>query len=83
MKKAFVILIVALFSTSKVLPQKASGHTYCKPVNVSYRFSFDKPSHLNAGRQTIDYRKKTMQVKAGDKMTITMVRNGGFAAVLK
>jgi alpha-glucosidase len=38
---------------------------------------------INAGRQAMDYRKKSMQVKAGDKMTITMVRNGGFAAVLK
>jgi len=38
---------------------------------------------INAGRQAMDYRKKTMQVKAGDKMTIKMVRNGGWAAVLK
>jgi len=38
---------------------------------------------INAGRQAMDYRKKTMQVKAGDKTKITMVRNGGFAAVLK
>lgn len=38
---------------------------------------------INAGRQAMDYRKKTMQVKAGDKMTITMVRNGGWAATLK
>jgi alpha-glucosidase len=38
---------------------------------------------INAGRQAMDYRRKTMQVKAGDKMTITMVRNGGWAADLK
>lgn len=38
---------------------------------------------INAGRQAMDYRKKTKQVKAGDKMTITMVRNGGWAAMLK
>ncbi len=38
---------------------------------------------INAGRQAMDYRRKTMQVKAGDKMNITMVRNGGFAAILK
>jgi alpha-glucosidase len=38
---------------------------------------------INAGRQAMDYRRKTKQVKAGDKMTITMVRNGGFAAELK
>jgi alpha-glucosidase len=38
---------------------------------------------INAGSQAMDYRRKTKQVKAGDKMTITMVRNGGFAAELK
>ena len=38
---------------------------------------------INAGYQAMDYRKKTMSVKAGDKMTIKMVKNGGFAAVLK
>ncbi|HWZ34916.1 MAG TPA: glycoside hydrolase family 97 catalytic domain-containing protein, partial [Mucilaginibacter sp.] len=38
---------------------------------------------INAGRQAMDYRRKTAQVKAGDKMTIKMVRNGGFAAVLQ
>ena len=37
---------------------------------------------INAGKQAMDYRKKTMQVKAGDKLTIKMVRNGGWAAVL-
>ncbi|MET0461622.1 MAG: glycoside hydrolase family 97 protein [Chitinophagaceae bacterium] len=38
---------------------------------------------INAGRQAMDYRKKTVQVRAGDKMTISMVRNGGFAAVIE
>lgn len=38
---------------------------------------------INAGRQAMDYRKKTAEVKAGDRMTIKMVRNGGFAAVLE
>lgn len=38
---------------------------------------------INAGRQAMDYRRKTAQVKAGDKMTIKMVRNGGFAAILQ
>jgi alpha-glucosidase len=38
---------------------------------------------INAGRQAMDYRRKTQQVKAGDKFTIKMVRNGGFAAELK
>jgi len=38
---------------------------------------------INAGRQAMDYRKKTVQVKAGDKLPIKMVRNGGFAAVLQ
>ncbi|PZR29792.1 MAG: alpha-glucosidase [Citrobacter freundii] len=38
---------------------------------------------INAGRQAMDYRKKTMQVKAGDKVEIKMVRNGGWAASLE
>lgn len=38
---------------------------------------------INAGRQAMDYRKKTVQVKSGDKMDIKMVRNGGWAAVIQ
>ncbi|MES2829415.1 MAG: glycoside hydrolase family 97 protein [Bacteroidota bacterium] len=38
---------------------------------------------INAGRQAMDYRKKTIQVKSGDKFDIKMVRNGGFAAVIE
>ena len=38
---------------------------------------------INAGRQAMDYRRKTMQVKSGDKIDIKMVRNGGWAAVIK
>lgn len=37
---------------------------------------------INAGRQAMDYRKKTIQVKSGDKLDIKMVRNGGWAAVI-
>ena len=38
---------------------------------------------INADRQAMDYRRKTVQVKAGEKLTINMARNGGWAAVLK
>lgn len=38
---------------------------------------------INAGKQAMDYRRKEKQVKAGDRMTIKMVRNGGWAAVVK
>lgn len=38
---------------------------------------------INAGRQAMDYRKKNCQVKSGDKYKIRMVRNGGWAAVIK
>jgi alpha-glucosidase len=38
---------------------------------------------INAGKQAMDYRKKNRQVKSGDKITIKMVRNGGWAAVLE
>lgn len=37
---------------------------------------------INAGHQAMDYRRKTMQVKLGDKINIRMVRNGGWAAVI-
>jgi alpha-glucosidase len=37
---------------------------------------------INAGRQAMDYRKKTMNIKGEDKLTIKMVRNGGYAAVI-
>ena len=38
---------------------------------------------INAGRQAMDYRCKSSQVKAGEQLTIKMVRNGGFAAVIE
>lgn len=38
---------------------------------------------INAGKQAMDYRKKSVQVKAGDRIKIKMVRNGGWAAILK
>ncbi|RAW02345.1 glycoside hydrolase family 97 protein [Pseudochryseolinea flava] len=38
---------------------------------------------INAGRQAMDYRKRTLSVKNGDKLTITMVRNGGWAAIIE
>lgn len=38
---------------------------------------------INAGRQAMDYRKKSSSVKSGDKIKINMARNGGFAAVIE
>ncbi|MEJ2883548.1 glycoside hydrolase family 97 protein [Pedobacter sp. GR22-6] len=38
---------------------------------------------INAGRQDMDYVRKTKTVSKGDKMTIQMVHNGGWAASLK
>lgn len=38
---------------------------------------------INAGRQAMDYRCKSAQVKAGDLLTLKMVRNGGFAAIIE
>ncbi|RZK21359.1 MAG: glycoside hydrolase family 97 protein [Pedobacter sp.] len=37
---------------------------------------------INAARQAMDYRKKTIAVKKGDKIDVQMVRNGGYAAVI-
>ena len=38
---------------------------------------------INAGRQAMDYCCKSSQVKNGDVLTVKMVRNGGFAAVIE
>ena len=38
---------------------------------------------INAGRQAMDYRCKSSQVKNRDVLTVKMVRNGGFAAVIE
>lgn len=37
---------------------------------------------INAARQAMDYRKKSITVKKGDKIDVQMVRNGGYAAVI-
>lgn len=37
---------------------------------------------INAGYQAMDYRKRESQVKQHEKITIKMVRNGGWAAVI-
>lgn len=38
---------------------------------------------INADVQAMDYRKNTKKVAKGDKITVSMVRNGGFAAVIE
>ena len=38
---------------------------------------------INAGRQAMDYRKKERTLKKGEKISIRLVRNGGFAAIIE
>ena len=38
---------------------------------------------INADRQAMDYRKKERTLKKGEKISIHLVRNGGFAAVIE
>lgn len=38
---------------------------------------------INAGYQAMDYRKKESTLQTGEKITIKMVRNGGWAAVIQ
>ncbi len=38
---------------------------------------------VNANRQAMDYRKKERDFKKGDKVTVRLARNGGFAAVIE
>ena len=49
--------------------------------NKSYTMTYFEDG-INADRQAMDYRKKTIQVKSGDKIDIKMARNGGYAAVI-
>ncbi|WP_216848972.1 glycoside hydrolase family 97 protein [Pedobacter sp. L105] len=50
--------------------------------NKTYTMTYFEDG-INAGKQAMDYRKKVVHVKAGDQMTIKMVRNGGWAARLE
>lgn len=52
------------------------------PKGKTYTMTYFEDG-INAERQAMDYRKKTKEVKAGDRITITMVRNGGWAASLQ
>jgi alpha-glucosidase len=52
------------------------------PKDKSYTLTYFEDG-INADRQAMDYRKKTIQVKQGDKFRIRMVRNGGFAGVME
>lgn len=38
---------------------------------------------MNAGRQAMDYRKTELRLKKGDKVTVKLARNGGFAAIVE
>ena len=38
---------------------------------------------INAGRQAMDYRKKTSEVTFATTLPIKLVRNGGFAAIIE
>lgn len=38
---------------------------------------------INAGRQAMDYRRNESSVRKGETITIKMVRNGGFAAIIE
>ena len=68
-----------------------NGEEETRDIEVHFDFLAEGKSYtmtyfedgINAGRQAMDYRRKTKQVKSGDVMTIRMVRNGGFAAILQ
>ena len=38
---------------------------------------------INADRQAMDYRKQERTLKKGDRITVRLARNGGFAAVIR
>ena len=50
--------------------------------NKTYNMTYFEDG-INAGRQAMDYRRKEMKIKKGDKLPIKLVRNGGWTAVLE
>ena len=52
------------------------------PAGKNYQMIYFEDG-INAGRQAMDYRRKEATIKKGEKMTIKMVRNGGWAAVIE
>ena len=53
MRRALTILIMAFVVVIEIQVQSAKGQTYCNPMNLSYRFSLDKPSRREAADPTI------------------------------
>jgi len=51
------------------------------PKGKEYSFSYFEDG-INADRQAMDYKKKTLVVNSSTKLTINMERNGGFAGSL-
>lgn len=52
------------------------------PAGKNYQMTYFEDG-INAGRQAMDYRRKEATIKKGEKMTIKMARNGGWAAVIE
>jgi len=53
MRKLVTMLVVAFLFTNEVLPQQSVVQTYCNPLNISYRFTLNKPSKRIAADPTI------------------------------
>ena len=51
------------------------------PAGANYEMTAFEDG-INAGKQAMDYRRNVSSVKTNDKITLKMVRNGGFAASL-
>jgi xylan 1,4-beta-xylosidase len=52
-RKANLILIVLLFAIGLLIPGQANSQTFCNPLNISYRFTLDKPSRRAAADPVI------------------------------
>ena len=76
---------MGLFSNKKAQADGFSfavDEVYALKEGKTYRMtSFE--DGINAGRQAMDYRKKERTLKKGEKISIRLVRNGGFAAVIE
>lgn len=68
-----------------------NNHEQERTFQIDLGFLSDGPAYRmtsfedgpNARRQAMDYKKKERTVRKGDKITIRMARNGGFAAILQ
>ena len=66
---------------------RANGMSLARRVVMDHSLMATAEQYTSAnnrpGRQAMDYRKVTRTVRRGDTLSIDMVRNGGYVAVIE